>query len=259
MSDAGARDFHRRWASIAVPLRPPPEAVAAMAALIAGRGGRTLLLGVTPEIAGIAAPVIAVDWNERMVRLAWPAAAGRMAVVADWHALPIASRSIDTAIGDASLSVLAWPITAFASQLARVLAPGARIVLRCFANPEPAETLTGLREAVLAGDGGSFSAFKLRLNMAVFAAAGGVRAVASHELFAGFERLFPDRAALAGATGWTAEEIARIDSYAGSETLHAYPNRARILAGLPWPGRFVEVGGYELAERCPLLVVDVPR
>lgn len=257
MSEAAARDFHLRWASIAVPLRPPPEAVAGMAELVAGRSGRTLQLGVTPEIARIAAPVIAADWNAQMVRLAWPAAAGRMAVVADWRALPIASRSIDTVIGDAILSVLDWPITAFAGELARVLAPGARIVLRCFATPSPAETLAELHGAAMAGGGGSFSAFKLRLNMAVFAAAGGDGAIASHELFAGFERWFPDRAALARANGWTLDEVARIDSYKGSDTLHAYPDRARILTGLPWPGRFVEVGGYELAERCPLLVVDV--
>ncbi len=258
MSGDRARDFHRRWASIAVPLRPPPRAVAAMAALVAGRSGRTLQLGVTPEIAGIIRPVIAVDWNAQMVRLAWPAGAGRHAAVADWRALPIAGGTIDTVIGDASLSVLDWPMTAFLGELTRVLRPGARIVLRCFATPEPAETLDALRDAAMAGAGGSFSAFKLRLNMAVFAAAGGVRAVASHELLAGFERCFPDRAALARASGWTAEEIGRIDSYAGSETLHAYPDRTRILAGLPWPGRFVEADGYELAERCPLLVVDVP-
>ncbi len=254
----GERDFHRRWSLIAVPLRPPPPVAAAMAALVVDRPGLALQLGVTPEIAAVPTRSIAVDWDEQMVRLAWLGGPGRAAVVADWRALPLGPASIAMVIGDASLTMLRWPADALWAELARVLAPGSRIVLRCFAGPEPAESPASLRSEALAGQAGSFAAFKLRLNMALFAQHERAGAITSQQLFDGFTKCFPDRGELLRATGWTEAEVAQIDRYAGSVSLHAYPVRSRILAALPWPGRFVEVGGYELAGLCPLLVIDLP-
>jgi hypothetical protein len=75
-----------------------------------------------------------------------------------------------------------------------------------------------------------------------------------------FERLFPDRFALARASGWSLDEIAEIDAYRGSPYVQCYPARSRILAALPdWAqARFVETDGYPFAQCCPLLVVEFP-
>jgi hypothetical protein len=97
----------------------------------------------------------------------------------------------------------------------------------------------------------------MRLNMAV-AAAGGSWTASSAEIHAAFECDFPDRAALARAAGWARETIDTIDLYAGSAAIHSYPPRAALRATLP-PGfaaRFVDGVGYELAERCPILVLE---
>jgi hypothetical protein len=80
-------------------------------------------------------------------------------------------------------------------------------------------------------------------------------------LYDRFEVCFPDRAALAEAAGWTQAAIAEIDAYRGSHYIHCYPSRSRLLELMPsWAAsaRFVETEGYPLAERCPLLVIDLP-
>jgi hypothetical protein len=74
-----------------------------------------------------------------------------------------------------------------------------------------------------------------------------------------FERWFPDRAALEAETGWPREEIDTIDNYAGSNAIYGFATRRQMLDIVPAEfvnARFVDVGSYELAERCPLLVLE---
>ena len=268
------RDFHYRWPTIQPPLRPTQGVAAAIGVLLAERGvplagsaggstdDATLLLGVTPELAIVPRNVIAVDWNPDMIRIAWPGdTPRRRAIVGDWKRLPLAETSVAAAIGDGALSMLRFPIEQpiLFDQLRRVVRPGGRIVIRCFATPDPCETPEQVRTAALAGDL-TFHSFKHRFNMAI-SAAEGLPNIESGQLHIGFERLFPDRAALIAASGWSAETIAEIDAYRGSGSLHCYPSRSQLLDLVPgWArdARFVETDGYPLAERCPLLVVDLP-
>lgn len=253
------QDFHLRWSGLGAPLRPPPPAVAAMRPLLAGC--HALQLGVTPEIARLPASNVAVDYSEAMIRTAWPGDSDtHRAVHGNWLALPLERRSVDAAFGDASFSVLQWPneCAAVIKEVKRVLRPGGRLILRCFAGPDLPESVEKLAAAALAGMTGSFSAFKLRFNMACFQAAPdeintGARI---HRLF---ETQFPDRARLAETCGWTLAEIGGIDSYAGSLSVHSYPSRAQLgqLLGGDFRHSFLESSGYELAERCPLLVAEL--
>ena len=74
-----------------------------------------------------------------------------------------------------------------------------------------------------------------------------------------FERWFPDRAALAAERAWPRDEIDTIDMYAGSDANYSFASRRQFLEIVPpefTNARFVDVGSYELAERCPLLVLD---
>ncbi|HXX83746.1 MAG TPA: hypothetical protein VEN29_07145 [Casimicrobiaceae bacterium] len=76
------------------------------------------------------------------------------------------------------------------------------------------------------------------------------------------DRMFPDRAALAAATGWAAEDLETIDVYKGSGELYSFPTLEQFRAPIPAAFhrvRIVPAGEYELAERCPLLVMERAR
>jgi hypothetical protein len=87
--DPGWRGFYRRWPRLKPPLRADADVCAAIASLIAGHDERALLLGVTPELAGLARFTVAVDWNGKMIEHIWPGDdATRRAVLANWLYLP---------------------------------------------------------------------------------------------------------------------------------------------------------------------------
>ena len=257
------RDFHHRWPTLKPPLRPPPSVAIQIAALLADCADPILLLGVTPELAAIARQIVAMDWNAEMIALAWPGdSASRRAICADWKAMPLDAASVGGAMGDGVITMLDWPNEQplLLAELWRVVRPGGRIALRCFATPEdhpPVETIAAeaMRGAL------TFHAFKQRFNMAV-AREGDTIIVSSARLYERFEQLFPDRAALAAASGWSLDTIAEIDAYQGSTYIHCYPSRAELTALLdhwwPAPHRFIETSGYPIADHCPLLLLDRP-
>jgi SAM-dependent methyltransferase len=259
--------FQARWARLKPPLRANDEVVAAIGAAIGDAAdGRApaLLLGVTPEYAGIAPAMVAVDWSRPMIDGIWPGDdAARRSLCADWRDLPLASGSCGAAVGDGSLSCLAWPddYRRVFDRLAAVLRPGARLAIRCYATPDPCEPLAAVGAAALAGAAEGFHALKWRIAMALAAARGdpNVPVVA---ILAAFDTLFPDRGRLAAAAGWDDEEIAEIDAYAGQRLVYSFPTRAEVLARVPpaFAGaRFVAAGTYPLAERCPILVAERRR
>ncbi len=258
------RDFHRRWVTLKPPLRPHPNVAAAISALLPDHGEQApmLLLGVTPELARIPDWTIAVDWSANMVAAAWPGDSDRRRVVlGDWRKMPLEGGSVAGAIGDGCFTMLRYPDEQpqLLDQLRLCIRPGGRIVIRCFATPEPGETLEQVVAAAWAG-GLDFHSFKLRFNMAVALETQHAN-VRSEDLYEHFEALFPDRRGLAGETGWDPATIAEIDAYKGSHYIHCYPSQRQLTELLPdWAGaaRFVETTGYPLAERCPLFVLDLP-
>ena len=259
---SGAPDwdsFARRVGRLQPPLAPHPADVAAIAQAIAGRDDHVLLLGMTAALFGLGRRLTAADWNPAMIAALWPGdSPGRSAVAADWRELAAPVVPITAIIGDGSLNMLEWPAD-FARLAARLItiAPGAVLALRCFLTPSAgaAETLADL---VTAPPGG-FHALKWRIAMAL-AADAGQPMVAVADIAATFDRLFPDRAALAARAGWDDAVIAEIDAYRGSAARYAFPTAAQLLAALGDPpgAVFVPASGYELAERCPLLVWQLP-
>lgn len=260
---APPRDFHRRWPTLRPPLRPDVGVVAQIGALLAGHDDPTLLLGVTPELAAINRAIVAVDWSADMVALAWPGDdARRYALLGDWKALPLADGSVCGAMGDGALTMLAWPDepTRLLCELRRVLQPGGRAVIRCFATPEVPETLAALGALSERGEL-PFHEWRLRFNMAAARADGSV-GITSARLYELYEADWPNRRDYIEASGWPGEALAEIDAYRGSSYIHCYPKRSELAALLEahWPGpwRFDETAGYPGAEHCPLLVLDRP-
>lgn len=255
----------RQWARIGPPLRPGPEDVAAVAAEVErwcahhARPPRLLLLGVTPELAAHRWPagtsLVAIDRSRPMIGAVFPAAAvppATVAAVGEWAALPVAAGAVDVIIGDGALSTLRFSdqYRAVAAELARVLAPGGRLVLRLFAAPAEAEPLAAVAADLAAGAVDSFHSLKWRAAMAVQPAERNVGVV---DIAAAVDALAPDRDALAARTGWSRDAIDTIDAYRGSAARYSFPTLAEVEAALaPW---FVDPAvrwpGYPLGRRCP--------
>ena len=224
---------------------------------------RVLLLGATPEMADLGTQTVGVDKNSAMAAHLWPGnTAHRQALAGDWLALPFARNTFSAAIGDGSLSPLPYPAgyRQLFGQLAEVLRPGGRVALRLYKAPDESESLAAVFAAARAGEIRGFHVFKWRLAMALVAAAGDPN-LAVVEILAHFQREFPDRQKLAAMTGWPMAQIDTIDVYRGSPEAYSFATFEQIRQTMPASftnPRLIATGGYELAERCPLLVLDRP-
>jgi hypothetical protein len=88
----------RQWASLGSPLRPNAQDVQNFEQAML-QNGRTVLLGVTPELARISEMVVAIDNNQTMIDVVWPGDSGlRQALRGDWlqPTLPPALKIVET-------------------------------------------------------------------------------------------------------------------------------------------------------------------
>lgn len=254
----------RRWSLVGPPLRPCAEDLAFVATAVtdwAGTRDRSpdvLVLGVTPELVGVPLPagatVLAVDREPAMIDALFAPGTGRRALAGEWLALPVPDASIDLVLGDGVCCLFGFPDDhhALARELARVLRPGGRAVLRLFVAPEQPETLADVRAALPAIR--SFDALKWRIAMAIQSPARAVHVAAIRDAF---DALVPDRDALAAAHGWRREVIDHVDIYRDSPAIYSFPTLAEVRAA--FAPSLVEIArstpGYELGERCPTLVL----
>lgn len=172
-----------------------------------------------------------------------------------WQSLPLPTGCADVVVGDGSLNALPSltdyrPVLA---EAARVLKWGGRLVLRCFVSPDEPEPLEEIVGDAMAGRIGSMHAFKWRLAMALT----GDDGIPVTTIHAAFQRLLPDRAALAGWTGWPRDSIDTIDAYQDVGTRYTFPTLGSVSAFAQPYLRMVAVryGDYELAERCPTIAL----
>lgn len=249
--------FAERWNRLGPPLRPCADDLENYRQALGNDPGRCLLLGVTPELADIAPDLTALDNSADMIGAHWHGA--RDAVLGDWLHMPFADGSFDTLIGDGCPVLLAHPgqHRRFFEQAARVLAPGGRLLLRVFVNPQQAETPEMVCMDALDGRVQGVHAFKWRLSMALAAGTPdfGVNVA---DTSAAFDRLVPYRGRLSDQTGWRMDEIETIDFYRGSTARYSYPTLDAVRRTLSPILKEVDVryGRYELAERCPILVLE---
>jgi SAM-dependent methyltransferase len=254
--------YHRAWSQLGPPLRPPADVAVAIREQIKDRHGRTLLLGVTPELADVAPNLVAIDRNMSMVAHVWPGnTAHRRAIVGDWRKTNFVTGAFSTCIGDGSLSFLTFPdeMVRLFDELIRILEKGGRAVFRLYLSPDVPEMTSTLRDQALSGQIKNFHAFKIRLAMSL-AAQGPVPQVCVANILDIFNSQFANRDELASVTGWSREQIDTIDFYRESSVIFSLPTQDQLLSisCTKFPGvRLVPSGTYELSERCPLLVVDL--
>jgi SAM-dependent methyltransferase len=243
-------------------LRPNEEVRNRIRQIIAAHDQRVLLLGVTPELTELGGELIGVDHSATMIAHIWPGDTARRRVVkGEWLALDFPQHHFSAAVGDGSLNVLTYPAgyQSLYRQLLRVVRPGGKLVFRLFTTPEAGEPVAAACHLAMKGRIRTFHAFKWHLAMAIATEAGdpNVRVERIREVF---HDAFPDRAQLVRATGWPEEDIATIDIYRGSGEVYSFPTFAQFRATLPeglLDLRQVPTGSYELAERCPLMVMEV--
>jgi len=260
MAESHWTSFHRQWSRLGTPLRPNNEVAAAVERLIEGVAARMLLLGVTPELANLGEELIAVERNAAMIAALWkPHTLSRCAVRANWLALPFSPGCFSVAIGDGSLNSLNYP-TGYAvafGQLSRVVHASGLTIVRAYVTPDENESISEVCRAAASGEIRSFHAFKLRLAMAMVGEARQPN-IAVTAIYKTFCATFRNRDALALQTRWPRNEIDTIDAYCESSEVYSFPTFAEIKDALPQefsaPERVV-AGSYELAERCPLIVI----
>ena len=255
------------WARLASPLRPCPEDlqrlketwVASLPAGIPGRRIEVLILGVTPELAVFPwaeqISLRAVDSSEEMIRSVWPGdGSDRKAVLGKWERMPFADASFDLIVSDNGLANLPEmaSLIAVGGELRRLLRRDGRVVMRLFAPIAGMETEQSIVAATEGGEMHNFHGLKLRLLMALDARTPG-QGVRVGDVWDCFERIFPDREALARRLGCDLQTVATIDNYRGRDGRFNYRSLAeitrvfdafRMALGPP--------GHYPFAEYCPV-------
>jgi len=261
--------FARQWRVIDVPLRPHEDDVAVYGSVVDSwqrahpdRGARGLLLGVTAEIATMRWPerasLVAVDHSFPMVANVWPKPPHGTAVCADWRTMPLPDRSRDIALGDGCLTLLSIPEgrEAFARNLRRVLVDDGVLALRCFCRPEQSETPRQVLDDLAGGRVRGFHAFKWRFVMAVHGDRGATNGVRLADVWDCWSAEVGDPEALAARCGWPFELVRSMEVYRDADTRYRFSTVEESRRSLaPWfTLESQHAGGYELAERCPILI-----
>lgn len=254
--------YHSNWNELEAPLRPVQQTVGIMEREGGTSERDVVLLGVTPELAGLGRTLLAVDASLQMIGALWKGdTPTRRAVVGEWSALPATDHGMDAIVGDGSLNVVDHSDVrqAILRESARVLRPEGRLAVRVFTSPVRREGLSGIKKEVLSGVIENFHAFKWKLAMAL-AGADPNRSVPVSLIRDAANELFPDRALLARSTGWRHSSINTVDAYAGSQVVYSFPTRAQIVreASIAFKKvRLMRSGVYPLSERCPILVAEL--
>lgn len=256
----------QRW-RIAEPLAPGREDIGWFedrTARYARKPFRAVLLGVTAGIATMRWPdatqLFAVDWSHGMLKNVWPAAGTpqRTSVAcADWRELPLASASVDVAIGDGCYTALGnlADATAFNSEMHRVLKPGGSVLMRCFCRPPAGLEIDALFQQLFAGGIANLDLFRWLLAMALqgsFATGVSVRIIWEQ-----WARRVPDARALQARLGWTDDAIANMERMAGATMTYNFASLEELLQAAA-PGFDViehDSPGYAWGQLFPRIVL----
>lgn len=250
--------YAQHWSKVASPLSPHADDLRIYVQELDAQA-RTLLLGVTPQIAGLNLRGVAVDLSLDMIR-ANPPASERWAVLqANWLALPLEAGSVCQVVSDGALTMLRHTenYKELLQELRRVLQPGGKCVLRLFVAPDMAESVDNIQHDLVTGNIGSFHALKWRLMMSLSTPQNNYN-VRVADVLALFNSHFANRATFLHQTGWPVEVYQTIDVYQNSNVSLSFVPRAALDALFNQFASQVRyrTGSYELAERCPIVILE---
>ena len=239
--------------------------VAALKKAQAGKTLNALLLGVTPEYALLPWPAgtvfTAVDQSADMIAKVWPSKHlphSFKALAGQWTTLPLASGTVDLAMGDGISTVLPhWSfMDTILAELHRVCAPRATVILRLFVKPDTPDSLAQLMADLESGHLQGFHAFKLRLLMLLQENLhDGVK---PRQAWRAWHQLQTQHAACIAARQWPAAVMNTIEAYAQSDDTYWFPTMNQALASIEkyFTPRQIQHSDVELGSRCPLYVLE---
>jgi SAM-dependent methyltransferase len=256
-----------QWERFQPPYRPHRDDTAVVervAAALAAEGGalRAVILGVTPQTVGCAWPaetrLTAIDSSQAVIDALWPppgTPAGAEAICAEWTALPFEDGSVDLVAADGSVACFDYPdgFARLLREVRRVLKPTGRFVARTFLRPEQPERIDDILADLHAGRIGGPYPLKMRFSMTFHEPGLGIsRGKWRDAWFA----LFPDQEASARRFGWSLERFT-LPSRAATDEYIYYPtlNQLRAVTARSFEEVGFSTGNYELAARCPTLVL----
>jgi SAM-dependent methyltransferase len=225
------------------------------------------VLGVTEETVGCGWPdatkLSAFDSSAESIRKLWRperAPAGATAVQSRWDALPVATGDADLVTADGCLNILSWPreIEQVLAEVHRVLRPGGRFLARSTLRPPQPETLETILADLEAGRIGGAYALKVRIGTTLHA--DGLDGFSLHRMWRLWCDLFPDQETVPARFGWPLASFTFGTDYVDHDIRLVYPTLDELVAAAESWFRVaaIEYGGYELAERCPTLLLE-PR
>ena len=134
----------------------------------------SILLGVTPELAKILANTrsFEIDHSIGMINWSWTKfPRGHLAtpIAGQWTNLPIRNDCIDLIVGDGCNIQLEFPgaYQAWFREMARVLRPGGKVVLRVYVSPETPEHSNAVIDDLMHRRIGNSNVLRMRLFMAL--------------------------------------------------------------------------------------------
>lgn len=224
---------------------------------------RSALLGVTPELVGMAWPsgsrLLPLDRSAEMIHAILPprASVPMTPVCASWLEQPFCDDSLDCVVGDGCFTVLE-NIDAYrrlCRELCRVLRPGGCFVIRLFVQAPERESATAVFDDLAAGSIGSFHAFKWRLAMALHHNLN--EGVSVSDIWRRWIQAGVAAEDLAARSGWLLDAIRTIEVYRDSPARYTFPTlgEAREVLGETFDELECHVPGYELGDRCPTLLL----
>jgi SAM-dependent methyltransferase len=260
----------QQWDLIGPPLRPVPEDVAFTAAALNGlphadEDGAlsSILLGVTPELAAILTKtrMLSIDHSIDMVRAIWSRhdmGSRARPVVADWRALPLPADIADFVAGDGCFTTVQFPdgYALLAREIARVLKPSGRFVIRLFVSPPRKETVEEVIADLMNRRIANFHVFKWRLVMALQPRP--QEGTRLGDVWAAWAGARVDSGFLTNELGWPAPVVDTIKAYRDSNTRFTFPTLSELRPVLAQHFREVSchVPGYPIGERCPSLLLE---
>ena len=263
-----------QWDSVGPPLRPCDADIARLETTISKlypkenhhKKKSALLLGVTPEITGMAWPentqLLAVDRMMAMITHVWPGSTEieAEAICGDWMQLPLQNKWADLVIGDGSFTFFSFPeqYRQMVQELKRIMADGAYLLVRFFVQAEEKETSAEVFADLYDGKIANFHVFKWRLTMSLQQDLS--RGSCVSDVWDAWNTHSKGAENLAQHLNWPINEINTMESFKNGDTIYYFPDAdaVRELLGNDFNEIGVFVENYQLAERCPLMVFQLP-
>jgi hypothetical protein len=259
-----------RWDLIGPPLRPSPDELDVVAAVVSelrsqvgDRGLDALILGVTVEYARFPWPprsnLTALERSESMIRHVWPGstAATERALRGDWLAPEASLGPFDLLLGDGVLSMLAYPgdYERFGRTMRGLTRAGGRWVLRLYARPVEPEEPEGLLDDLREGRLTNINEFKLRLGM-LLCDAGRADDVGVSEMWRFWDEARRRDPSLRDR--WSTELQSTIENYRDGVARYSFPRLDPVLDLLRRYAtiRGVRFPGYRLGDCCPTVILE---